>query len=230
MDNRFVLMGLAFVCLGYAINVPADPQQNAAEAVIKRFLEQEAHRSFSKVEVSVDRTNAARQLAPCSVIEPFLPPGAKLWGRLTAGARCTAGADWVIYRVARVRVFGPAVVSRRPLTINQVLTSDDYQMAEIELSQQPKDIITDPEELMEKSLARAIPAGQPLRREMLRVKTVVLIGDSVRIAYVGAGFTVTADGKALGNAAQGQQVRVQVDTGRVVTGVAFPGKRVEVRF
>ena len=146
------------------------------------------------------------------------------------GLRCVEGAVWTAYRTAIVKSYGPAVVAARALPMGHTLTSADYRMAEIELNQPTGSVITDPADLLDKTLARPIESGQPLKRDVLRLRVAVTTGDPVRLAYIGSGFTVTADGKALGSASEGQRVRVQADNGRILTGVARGNRIIEVYF
>ena len=78
-------------------------------------------------------------------------------------------------------------------------------------------------------LTRAVTPGTPLRPEWLRAKTVITAGDNVKVLYMGEGFSIAADGRALANATDGQSIRVQVDSGKVLSGTARDGRRVEVR-
>ena len=47
-------------------------------------------------------------------------------------------------------------------------------------------------------------------------------------ARVMGGFAITASGQALGQAAEGQTVRVRTELGKVLTGVAREGRTVDV--
>ena len=59
---------------------------------------------------------------------------------------------------------------------------------------------------------------------------VVQQGQSVMLTSIGNGFSVTAEGKALNNANEGQVVQVKSESGTVVSGIARSGGKVEVRF
>jgi flagella basal body P-ring formation protein FlgA len=69
---------------------------------------------------------------------------------------------------------------------------------------------------------RAPPPAPP------RAEPVVSAGQSVRVEVRGAGFSVGAEGKALGSAAPGQTVRVRIANGRVIAGIAQPSGTVEI--
>jgi flagella basal body P-ring formation protein FlgA len=71
--------------------------------------------------------------------------------------------------------------------------------------------------------------GVPLRADMFRQPWVVQQGQTVKIVVVGRGFEVTKEGRALHNAAVGQDTQVRVDSTTTVSGVARSDGSVEVR-
>jgi flagellar basal body P-ring formation protein FlgA len=200
------------------------------ESLVKRFLENKLREIAGRKEILFDLSDPRQKLPSCGRVEPFLPLTTPISGRISVGLRCIEGANWTAYRTATVKVFGAAVVAARTLSAGSALTSADYRMAEIEFTQPIRNIITDPVDVLDKTLARAIESGQPLKRDMLRLRVAVTAGDPVRLAYIGSGFSVTTEGKALGSASEGQRVRVQVENGRVLTGVAKGNRVIEVYF
>jgi flagella basal body P-ring formation protein FlgA len=55
-------------------------------------------------------------------------------------------------------------------------------------------------------------------------------GQTVRLVSQGSGFRVSADGKALANAAVGQLAQVRTASGQTVSGIARADGIVEVNF
>lgn len=184
----------------------------------------------ARIEVALGQLDPRLQLAPCARVEPFLPANARLWGRSRVGLRCAAGANWSVQMPVTVRVFGPALVATRPLAVGEVPAAADLRTAEIEWTREPQGVATDAAQLDGRVLARAVAAGQPLPLAALRAPQVIAAGDPVRLLGQGEGFTVAADAVALGAALDGQPVRVRTDSGRIMTGTARNGRRVEVSF
>jgi flagella basal body P-ring formation protein FlgA len=142
--------------------------------------------------------------------------------------RCVEGARWSITVPVEVRVYGPALVATRNLPANQPVAATVVQVQEIELSSENAAVYADAASLEGKLLTRPVAAGRPLRTDQFRAAPVVAQGDAVRLVARGPGFTVSTDALALNHAGDGQSVRVRTDAGRVVTGVARPGRVVEV--
>ena len=74
-----------------------------------------------------------------------------------------------------------------------------------------------------------IAAGLPLRTDMLRGAGAVVIGQTVHVVTNGAGFSISAEGSAMNNAAPGQQVRVKTAGGQIISGVVKDASTVEIQ-
>ena len=72
------------------------------------------------------------------------------------------------------------------------------------------------------------PPVPALRDADLKKRQWFAVGDPVRVLAVGKGFSVSADAVALTPGLEGQPVRVRIDSGRTLTGVAVGDRRVEV--
>lgn len=220
----------ALLALGYttAAANPARPEASQTEP-LKLFIDKELVGMPGRVEVSIGELDPRVRLAPCARIEPYLPAGARLWGRGVVGVRCVEGAAWQTVVPVHVRVYAPALVAARPLAAGESVQESDLRIDEIELTREPAGVLIDAAQAVNKQLVRPIAAGQALRADQLRARPVVAAGDTVRVTYRGTGFAVNVDGRALTAAADGQTVRVQTESGKIVTGVARPGRVVEVR-
>jgi flagellar basal body P-ring formation protein FlgA len=146
------------------------------------------------------------------------------------GVRCTAPQPWTIYVGVTVRVKGPYVASARAITGGQALTQNDLAIMHGDLTQMPAGVVTDPSQAVGKTTAAPLAAGQPLRSDLLRTPFAVQQGQAVKVFSSGQGFRVSAEGRALVNAAPGQVAQVRSAGGQTVTGIAQADGTVEVRF
>ncbi len=79
-----------------------------------------------RVEVLVGALDPRLRLAPCEQVEPYLPPGTRLWGQSRIGVRCVQGPTrWNVYLPVTVKVFGPALVATAALPVGSVLKPSD---------------------------------------------------------------------------------------------------------
>lgn len=193
------------------------------------FLEQQSLPAGGEVEVTVGEPDARIALAPCARFEPFVPRGAKLWGRSSLGVRCVEGANWTVYVPVEIRVYAPVQVAARPIPRGRAVTPDDVRIDRVDLTRINAPLFAADDALDDLVASRAIPAGEPLRRDVLKPPPIMAAGDPVRVVYDGPGFAASIDGKALVAAGEGQPVKVATATGRVLTGLARTGHVVVVK-
>lgn len=230
---RFRLLQILWVLGAFAAGaLLAVGTANATEGgtdALKLYLEKATAGLPGRVEVSIGTLDPRLKLAPCGRVEPYIPAGARLWGKGQLGLRCTEGSHWSVFLPVEVKVFGQALVATRPLPYGQPVAADDVRLEEVEFTKEPGMAISDAHKLEGKTTARAISPGQVLRQEYFRTPPAIGAGDIVKVVYTGDGFNISTSGRAIGNAAEGQSVRVQTDAGRVVQGIARAGRVVEMR-
>lgn len=214
--------------LGLASNATHAIAASEIASGTRLFIEQQILPG-GEVEVAVGDPDPRLQLAPCARFEPFIPPNAKLWGRTSLGVRCVEGASWTIYLPVQVRVFAPVLVASRPLPRGHVLGPDDARPERLDLTQLKAPSLGADDGIQGLVAVRPIAAGEALRRDIVKAPPAISPGDAVRVVIDGPGFAVATDGRALSAAADGESARVATANGRVLTGVARPGKVVAVR-
>ena len=192
------------------------------------FLTQQAAGLPGKPDITVTPV-FPRGLAACSTLEPFLPAGSRLWGRTTVGVRCSGDRPWTLYLQARVSVMATYYLAARAVAPGEVLTAADLIPRDGDLTTMPQAIVTDPSQAVGAVTLSRLAAGQPLRTDLLRGAGAVVIGQSVHVVTSGAGFSISAEGSAMNNAAPGQQVRVKTAGGQIISGVVKDGSTVEIQ-
>jgi flagella basal body P-ring formation protein FlgA len=103
-------------------------------------------------------------------------------------------------------------------------------MVKGDLAGLPNGIVTDMAQAVGRSPTVSLPAGTPLRMDNLKSKPVVLQNQTVRVVSGGNGFSVSAEGRALTNAGEGQVVKVRTPSGAILSGTAREGGIVDVAF
>ncbi|AOK60402.1 flagellar biosynthesis protein FlgA [Burkholderia ubonensis] len=169
-----------------------------------------------------------RGLAACTTLEPFLPAGARLWGRTTVGVRCAGERPWTVYLQAKVTVQATYYTAARQIAPGEVLTAADLVARDGDLTLLPLAVITDPAQAVGSTALARVAAGLPLRQDMLKSAASVSAGQTVRVVAAGPGFTISTEGSALANAAPGQSVRVRMAAGQIVTAIVKDAGTVEI--
>lgn len=194
------------------------------------FLSQETRNLPGEVTISITPLSDDNRLSPCNKVEPFLAPGSKAWGRVLVGIRCMAGGTWTAYLRGQIKVTGSYLATGQALRPGQLLRPEDVELRTGELTQFPQDVLTDPAQVAGRVANVSIPAGQPLRNDMLRRAPAVQKGQNVTVFSRGDGFQVSTEGTALADATDGQVVQIRMTTGQVRSGIARPGGQVEMNY
>lgn len=210
--------------------VPLAGQQDAEaiRSAALAFLQQQSAGLPGKVDITVAPA-FPRGLAACTMLEPFMPSGARLWGRMTVGVRCAGERPWTIYLQARISLRATYYLAARAMAPGEVFTAADLVARDGDLTGLPQAIVTDPSQAVGSVSLVRIAGGMPLRRDMLKSASAVSIGQTVRVVAAGDGFSISAEGSAMNNASPGQQVRVKTANGQIISGIVKDGSTVEIQ-
>nr|WP_314630950.1 flagellar basal body P-ring formation chaperone FlgA [uncultured Noviherbaspirillum sp.] len=221
---------LSAAATSLAQSAPAKQDHGALRQAVTQFLTVQAGGLPGQISVTVGAIDPRLNLAACAAPEPFLPNGARAWGKTTVGVRCTAPSPWTVYIPAMVQVQGEYLAAAVPLAQGQVIGPNDVARVRGDLTVLPPGIVTEPSQAVGYTVARTVAVGAPLRQDALRSQQAVASGQMVRLVSSGPGFKVTSDGRALANGSDGQTIQVRAPNGQVVSGVARLGGLVEVAY
>lgn len=222
----FVTLSLAAVCT-LASASESESLDDITGAVDKFVRQQTAE---LRTEITVTRPDPRLRLSKCDTLETWLPSGNRLWGRASVGVRCRAPAIWSIYVPVLVKVSGNALVAARPIPTGQALSAEDVQVQTRDLTAFPGSQMANPDQVVGKTAAASIKAGDVIRPELLRSPLAIKQGQQVILIAQGAGFKVSSEGQAMGNASIGQVVAVKTRSGQTIKGIARNDGVVEVYF
>ncbi len=230
MKHKLITVALLWTAVSAGTAAPARMEPDALRQVAEQFLQVQTAGLPGKVTVSVGAVDPRLNLAPCPAPEAFLMPGARAWGKTTVGVRCAAPSPWTVYIQSQVSVLGNYVAAAVPLVQGQAIGEAQLAMMQGELTALPPGIATDKAQLVGKTSKLSISAGTPVRVDLVQAKPVILQGQLVKLVSKGNGFSVSAEGKAAGSAAEGQVVAVRTGNGQQISGIARVGGMVEVAF
>lgn len=237
--SRYVLkILLTWSCLAlsavWAQPAPLGPDVDAALlASAQRWLEQTLARQEQRLplrtELVLGRLDARLKLAPCQQMEPYLPPGSKLWGRSRLGLRCLQGVTrWNVFLPITVKAFGPTWVIKGQVASGAVLQASDAMAAEVDWAEQASPIIANQADWVGQTATRVLATGQALRQDMVRGTQVFQAGSQVRVVASGVGFEIGGSGQALSAGVVGQSARVRMDNGQVLQGQVTDSRTIRV--
>lgn len=211
--------------------VPTPAGQQDGEAIRRAaltYLQQQSAGLPGKVDITIANV-FPRGLAACTTLEPFLPTGARVWGRTTVGVRCAGERPWTLYLQAKVSIHATYFLASRSIAPGEVLSAADLMARDGDLTMLPQAVITDPAQVVGSVALMRVSAGLPLRRDMLKSADAVTIGQSVKVVAQGQGFAISSEGSAMNNASPGQPVRVKTANGQIIQGIVKDGGTVEIQ-
>lgn len=182
-----------------------------------------------RVEIEAIGLDPRTRLGRCRRTSASMPPATRLWGRTQVLVRCEDPGGWSVNVPLMVRVHAPVLVTARALGRGERIDEADLGQREMDLTQLPLGVLTQPSQALGSTTVAALPAGATLRPDMLRGAVLVRQGQQVRIVYMGDGFRVSGEGRALNNAVRGAAVQVKTASGKVIRGTATDAGVVEVR-
>lgn len=222
--------GVALVlCYAPLFSLASQPTVNdEIRDSVKQFLLRESTGLPGTVNIEVGAIDNRLNLTSCINIETYLPPGSRLWGRVNVGVRCSAPNRWAIYVPASVKVTGNYYVSAKPIQQGQTLSDGDITALQGDLTSMSNGIVTEATQALGHTSTMSLGPGIPLRQDSLRLQQVVIQGQTIRLISNGSGFKVSTEALALNNASEGQTVKVKINSGQVLSGIAKLGGIVEV--
>ncbi len=223
-------IGASLCATPVAAQTPAIQSAASIHQAVEQFVRQQTSGLPGKIGYTIGAIDARLVLPACGALEIFVPAGGRLWGPTNLGVRCGGPAQWTIYVNVDVRVGGSYLTASRALAPGQVISAADIATQSGDLTLLPQGVLANIENAVGRIAVSSIAAGQPLRFDQLRAPLAVQQGQSVKLLSGGNGFRVSAEGRALNNAQEGQLAQVRTNGGQTVSGVARAGGTVEVAF
>lgn len=196
-------------------------------ALAEQHARQIALGQAGTVDVEAGPLDTSR-LAPCQRIEAYSPPNIRSMGRTQVGIRCLGPGNWNILVPVRISVQGNYLTSARALAAGQTIQESDLHLMTGDLAGLPNGALNEISQATGLIMRNSIAAGQVLRRDQLVAPLVIRQGQTVKVIASGTGFAVSAEGRAINNAAEGEIVQVRMQNGTSIRGIARSDGRVEL--
>ncbi|MCI3207030.1 MULTISPECIES: flagellar basal body P-ring formation chaperone FlgA [Pandoraea] len=189
----------------------------------ERFLREQTTGLPGQVSITVGES-VSDHMPACMALEPFLPPGARLWGTTSVGVRCAGERPWTLYLQARVSINATYFVAARQINPGETIGPNDLSPRQGDLTLLPRTVATDAGQIVGTVAVNRITSGLPIRSDLLRSAIAVQQGQTVRVVSRGSGFEVSTEGQVLTRASAGDPVQVRTRAGQVVSGTVKTGK------
>ncbi len=184
----------------------------------------------AKPSVKVGQLDTRLKLAACGQkLRLSAPAGSANVGNTVVAVVCPGPVAWKLYVPVRVAARQRVVIAARSLKRGVHLGRADLSMASRNLARLSYGYYTRPDEVIGQVLTRNLIQGRVITPTSLRPPLLVKRGQVVTIKVQEGELSVTAQGEALQNGAQGSLVRVRnVESKRIVQGIVIGFGVVEV--
>lgn len=137
---------------------------------------------------------------------------------------------WALRIPVRINEKKMGVALSRAVAAGEVLSAEDVRLIDVANPSLVRNVLDDLQQAIGKTMRTGAPAGAWLRSFMVRAPYLVRSNQRVKVVASGEGFAAAADGLAIGNAAEGEQVSVRMTSGRVIRGQVLADGSVMVIF
>lgn len=217
------LLLLGSTCIVARAQDAVGPYQSlrSIRTAARNFLARQNSSSPRRTKIAVGRLDSRLRLAACNrPLRTSLPPGAGAIGETTVGVRCTGSRPWSLYVPATVQVFDKVLIAARPLVRDTRLIPADFIVSERDVSSLTAGYVSNPLRVNGEVLRQPLTAGTVLLPNMMQGQRLVRRGMPVTIIAEVGGLKVRVQGRALGDGAAGQWVRVRNSmSNKVIEGI-----------
>lgn len=141
----------------------------------------------------------------------------KKWGQnVTIRAQC---GNKITFLRVNVAVTGNYLVASQPITAGFAITDANTRLQSGRLDTLTHALIHDKDSIIDYIALRNIASEHPITRNMIRKKWQIKAGQTVNVIIKGDSFQVSSQGKALNNAALGEQIKVRINPHKIVEGI-----------
>lgn len=178
------------------------------------------------INVSVPK---AQSFETCHDRVYFLPNKGTLRSSMSVGIRCMDSGKTEYLR-ASLSITGNYYVASQNIDIGQTIMPNHIEEKQGDLLKLPASSRTTPGQLLGHIANTRIPAGRPIKLNMIRSPQSISKGQPVRLQVKQGALTVTQQGEALTTADVGGSIQVKTSSGKVIIGTVINANTVNVLF
>lgn len=221
----------ASVPTAIATSTESQPAHTIESAAVNAAQERARQHGYDQVSVEVRKLDPRLRLGLCpSPLETAISPASQILGAVSVAIACRGEQPWTIYVRSHVVAQQTVPVLNKPLARHEVITRSDLKLITRPVDSNTAGLIVETDQLVGMQLKRALDAGSILRLANLRKPDVIKRGQQVTLVSAARGLEVRIQGKALGDAADGERVAVSnLSSGKRVEGVAHSDGTVSVQ-
>lgn len=230
--TRLKTLGFALLCLTTFYN----PAKATEISGLQQAIMQETEDYLAEQAASLDGTPTihvsvpkAQSFETCHDRVYFLPNKGTLRASMSVGIRCMDSGKTEYLRAA-LSVTGHYYVASQTIEMGQAIMPAHLEEKQGDLLKLQASARTTPKQLLGHLANSRIPAGRPIKLNMIRSPQSISKGQPVRLQVKQGALTVTQQGEALSTADVGGSIQVKTSSGKVIMGTVINANTVNVLF
>jgi len=206
-----------------------ESHQNIRESVKQFLTSKSVEYQLDDINIQVGQLDHRLKLTKCSELLSVQMRNDTMPGNMTVEVSCVTNQPWKIYIQASVHAYKPVYVAKSPILRGERIQPGSVKLIKRNITSLRGQYINDITALEGTLAKRMISKGQIVSPAHLIKSKLIKRGESVTIIAETSGITVRMKGKALNDAAAGEQVRVKnTNSKRIIEGIAIKRGQVKV--
>lgn len=213
----------------YTLLLLTSLQVNASNDVLVykklyEFLKQKTSHLDGKITLNIKEIDLEKfNFEKCEKLDFFIPNGSKEVGQTTVGIKCSdsnASKPNSVILQAEIIQEKKYLITKRKMNVGEEIKEEDIAEEFGDVSRFYFKYYEDPKDVVGKKVKNLIPEGQTIRDANLALPIVIQYNQNVTVITGVGGYRVTAIGKSMNLAYEGQQIRVKMPSNKIILGVA----------
>ena len=216
-----MLLASSWTWQNVAVAAEYTSQQAIHQAVDKFLTAKAAERGFDHAQNIISGVDARLKLKKCNKDLQVNLGNSTLPGNVNLAVSCKGSTPWKIYTQAKVKAFKKILLAKNTIPRGITFNASNTKLEKREITALNGNYLTDLEQISGYVAKRNIRPNEVLKPRQVVKSKLVKRGELVTIIAETGGISVHMSGKALGDATEGQNVKVKNNNSkRIVEGVA----------
>jgi len=174
-----------------------------------KMIRQLPEEKLLEVKIHVRNLNSHLRLSPCDNPLTLKLQGQRVQRNTSVKVICNGIKPWSLYVSSTISLEMPVVSLNRELPRRHVITREDLTTTQQNIYTLRDGYTTDPSNIIGQELKRALRTGDVIYSFHLQAPDIIKKGDRVTMIVRRNGLSVISHGIALGNASEGERVRIE---------------------
>jgi flagella basal body P-ring formation protein FlgA len=233
MRNPVVFLTITIILYLQPCNILAKIPNNNIDILqftneIKNFAISKLTEQYTgNIIVELLQTHAVTQLKKCDIpLEYSFQEQFVISSRATIKAICNGNNPWTFYIPISLKIYQPVVVTNRPMSKDELITTDTISLKEVDITNLNQGFFSDPNLAVGQISRFPMKAGSILTPQSIVKNKLIKRGDRLNIIVEDAELSVYMQGESLEDGSLGDNIKVRnISSKKIIEAtIVAPGK------